>query len=137
MPEQGLKTPEHRVGTTGEWTIAVAPGFRQIDNGDSWQAYQGERVVYVSSIVVRDAGGSKTPAESLCATAARTLDPETDRFRHSGPNARGEAQIKREADHWQLKGFMCVAGILATCVIDYASGDEEWAIATWRSLEHP
>jgi hypothetical protein len=127
----------HRVPTTGNWTIAVPPNFRLINNGDSWQAYQGERVVYVRSIAVQDAEGSPTTPEALCVTAARAFGENCERHSHSAEAARGVAEIRREADHWQLKGFMCVAGTVATCLIDYAKPqDKEWALAVWRSLEH-
>jgi hypothetical protein len=127
----------HRVPTTGRWSISVPRSFRLIDNGDSWQAHEGERVVYVSSIAVEDAEGSPTAPEALCVTAARAFGEEGERHSHSAEEVRGVAEIRREADHWQLKGFMCAAGTVATCLIDYLDPrDNEWALAVWRSLEH-
>ena len=127
----------HRVPTTGRWSISISRSFRLIDNGDSWQAYEGERVVYVSSIAIQDAGGSPTPPEALCVTAARACGENSERHSHSAETVRGAAEIRREADHWQLKGSMCATGTVASCVIDYPnSQDKDWALAVWKSLEH-
>jgi len=127
----------HRVATTGRWSIAIPHGFRLIDNGDSWQAYEGERIVYVSSMAVQDAEGSPTASEALCVTAARALGEGTERHSHSTNTVQGAAEVRREADHWQLNGFMCAPGTIATCLIDYPSPhDEDWALTVWRSLEH-
>jgi hypothetical protein len=126
----------HRIPTTGHWSISVPRHFRVVDNGDSWQAHQGERIVYVSSLAVQDVGSPVTP-DALCVTAARAFAEGGERHSHSAGSIRGVAEIRREADHWQLKGFMCADGTVATCVIDYASPqDREWALAVWRSLEH-
>ena len=51
----------------------------------------------------------------------------------------GTARIRREEDaetpHWQLSGKCAVAGEIAVTTILYQDkSDEEWAIATWRSL---
>lgn len=126
-----------RVPTTGGWSISLPRSFRLIDNGDSWQAHEGELVVYVSSIAVQDAGGCPTAPESLCATATRALSEESERHSYSSEAARGVAEIRRQQEHWQLKGFMCAPGTLATCLIDYPNPqDTEWALSVWRSLEH-
>ncbi len=139
MSGDSLKPAEQSVPTTGDWTIAVPPEFELIDNGDSWQAHSGNRVVYVSSIAVRDAGGEVTPADALRATATRTFgESGSERLSYSEGTLRGEAEVRRESGHWQLKGFMCARGTVATCVVDYGDPqDKAWAVATWQSLKHP
>ena len=131
--------PLRCVPTTGDWTISIGPEFETIDNGDSWQAYDGSRVVYVSSIAVLDANGKVTPADSLRATAIRSFGTSLgERHSYSQGSLRGEAEVKPESGHWQLKGFMCATGTVATCVVDFPDDrDREWAVSTWRSLAHP
>jgi hypothetical protein len=128
-----------RTSTIGEWTILLPPAFETIDNGDSWQAYSGDRVIYVSSLRVGESGGQPTPAKTLRETARRTLpEPPFHRISHEHGAVCGDADIRREGRLWRLKGFMCAEGVVATCVADYPSQpDEAWAVAMWESLDHP
>ena len=121
--------------TTGGWTIVVPRNFAEIDNGDSWQAHEGTRCVYVSSMKVADANGA-----ALFASASKTLAPATEAELHSfeEPGLKAAAQITLTDTGFDLKGITCVDGCIATCVISFAEQtDREWAIATWRSLRPP
>ncbi len=118
------------------WTIVVPRNFAEIDNGDSWQAHSGMRCVYVSSMRVADANGP-VPAAVLFATASRKLAPPSEAERHSfeEPGLNAGAQITQTDTGFDLKGFTCVDGCVATCVISFAEEtDRDWAVATWRSL---
>lgn len=120
----------------GGWTIVVPKHFAEIDNGDSWQAHAGARCVYVSSMSVADANGP-VPAAALFATASRKLAPPSEAERHSFEESgrHAGAQITQTATGFDLKGFTCVDGCVATCVISFAEQtDRDWAVATWRSL---
>ena len=127
-----------RTPTVGEWTILLPPAFETIDNGDSWQAYSGERVIYVSSLLVSDPGAPPIPAAELRVTVARAFSEQaTRRLSHEHGAVGGDAEIRAEGKAWQLKGFMCADGVVATCVADYANPqDEAWAVAMWESLDH-
>lgn len=123
-----------RIRVKGDWTILVEPDFEFIDNGDSWQAHKGERVVYVSSIRVTDEHGRRVPAEALLAGTANSLGTGK-RIRFSEGDVCGEAEIKPSETGSQLMGFMCAHGTVATCVIDFEEEqDVHWATSTWRSL---
>ena len=128
-----------RTPTVGEWTILLSPAFKTIDNGDSWQAYSGDRVIYVSSLCVGDPNGRRTPAKALRAAAARTFtEPNLRRLSHDHGAVYGDAEIRLEGTVWRLRGHMCADGVVATCVVDYPrQQDEAWAVATWESLDHP
>ena len=127
-----------RVSAAGKWTIAIPTHFEQIDNQDSWQAYAGSRVIYVSALTVRESDGMLTPIESLRTTAVRTLAGSSGlRLTHSVDSLHGEAEVNREGAAWQLKGYMCAVGTIATCVVDYPMEEDfAWAVTTWRSLEY-
>ena len=121
---------------TGGWTIVVPSNFAEIDNGDSWQAHEGARCVYVSSMRVADANGA-VPAAALFATASINLVPLSEAEHHSfeEPGLNAGAQIAQTDTGFDLKGFTCVDGCMATCVISFAEQtDRDWAVATWRSL---
>ena len=121
---------------TGDWTIIVPRNFAEIDNGDSWQAHAGTRCVYVSSMSVAGVNGA-VPAAALFATASRKLAPPSEAERHSFEESgrHAGAQIIQTATGFDLKGFTCVDGCIATCVISFVEQtDRDWAVATWRSL---
>jgi hypothetical protein len=125
-----------RCQATPSWTISVPSDFSAIDNGDSWQAHADTRVVYVSSMKVESAG-SPVLATVLRATLARSLEPASEGERHQleEPGVVGDAQIISTPEGFELKGFACTDGELATCVISFEQGDHrEWAVSTWQSL---
>jgi hypothetical protein len=125
-----------RCQATPSWTISVPLDFITIDNGDSWQAHADTRVVYVSSMTV-ETGGSAVLAPVLRATLARSLEPASEGERHELQESGvvGDAQIISTADGFELKGFACTDGDLATCVISFEQRDHrEWAVSTWQSL---
>ena len=69
----------------------------------------------------------------------RKLSPssgaELDSFEESGLNA--GAQITRTPTGFDLKGFTCVDGCVATCVISFAEQtDRDWAIANMLARRH-
>ena len=119
-----------------DWVIQVPADFECVDNGDSWQAYADTRTVFVSSAKVVN-GASPAPAASLLAVAVRGLAPPSDverlQFEESG--VQGEAQITSSEDGFELKGFACVDGAIATCVIAFERVEHrQWAVDSWRSL---
>jgi len=121
---------------SGNWLVSVPAEFEEVNNGDSWQARAGGRIVYVSSLMVLESG-TPVPPESLCASASEKLVPAPDAQRHhfAVGGRVGEVQIARTATGYQLQGSMCVAGRVALCVIDFASADErDWALSTWKSI---
>ncbi len=128
-----------RTPTVGEWTILLPPEFETIGNGDSWQAHSGGRVFYVSSLRAGNRGASRTPAAALRATAVRTFPKQVARrLNHEHGTVCGDAEIRPENQAWQLKGFMCADGVVASCVADYRDPDDEaWAVSMWESLDHP
>jgi hypothetical protein len=135
----GERPVTKRVHATGGWSVSIPAGFEAVDNGDSWQAFKDDRVVYVSSLIVQSASGRKMPAGELHAMGAKQWERSTsgDRFRFARGNVTGEARVARADPGWRLTGFMVTDGVIATCTIDFpAEGDRGWALDTWKSLEH-
>jgi hypothetical protein len=121
---------------TGSWAILVPANFEEVNNDDSWQAHADTRFVYVSSIKV---GGedSPVPVASLRTTVSLKLAPssEVERHQFAESGVEGEAQITSTKAGLELKGFTCVDGCVATCVISFEqSQHRDWALATWKSL---
>ena len=122
---------------TGSWAITVPATFEEVNNGDSWQAHADTRIVYVSSMNVTT-GASRVSAASLRATVSRRLAPpsEVERHQFTESGVEGEAQISGIDGAFELKGFTCVDGCVATCVINFGQAQHrDWALATWRSLQ--
>ena len=122
---------------TPSWSIFVPTDFVEVHNADSWQAHAGPRIVYVSSMKVAN-GENRAPAAALRVMAARKLAPpsEVERYPRDEVEVQGDAQITSSATGFELKGFACADGNVATCVINFDHDDDrDWAIATWRSLQ--
>jgi hypothetical protein len=121
----------------GDWTILLAPGFEQVHNSDSWQAYSGDRVVFLSSLALAGPDGRPAPVEVLLEQAAKTLQSSKQPLlTHEHGKVSGYAQIRQTETGLALTGYMCATGTLATCHIDYPTPqDQEWAVATWKSVE--
>jgi hypothetical protein len=131
-----LSSELKRCQATPSWTICVPFAFTEIDNGDSWQARAHSTVVYVSSMKVAD-GASPVRAVALREIAVRKLasHPEVERHTLEESAVQGDTQIFATATGFKLKGFACMDGSVATCVIDFAQeADRKWAIDTWKSL---
>jgi hypothetical protein len=123
-----------KVIATGDWTFVVEPQFEVLDNGDSVQAVNGHRIVYVSSLRV---GGAAAPvrAAQLRVTAATGFVGLGERFAHVTDSVQGDAEVFLDGDIWRLRGTMCADGTVATCVIDFLYPDEQtWAVSVWKSL---
>ncbi len=120
-----------KVAATGEWTFVVGSEFEVIDNGDSVQAVDGRRVVYVGSLRVGGPDAS-VPAAQLRATASRNFGTG-ERFAHVGESVQGDAEAFMEGGAWRVRGIMCATGTVATCVIDFPTYEElAWALAVWK-----
>lgn len=133
-----LASPLKRTRAIGGWTIVVSSDFELVDNGDSWQAHKADRIVYVGSMEISGPQGVKVPAKRLCAALHETTANATERLSHSQKGLYGHAEIIRVDEHWQLKGIMCANGTVATTLIDYPDASQKaWAVATWKSLQHP
>lgn len=121
---------------TPTWTITVPAHFAEVDNGDSWQCHADTRTIYVSSMKVAN-GSSPVPATALRDLAARKLGQprEVERLQFVGSGVEGDAQITTTGTGFELKGFACVDGGVATCVISFEQlTDRDWAVDTWQSL---
>jgi hypothetical protein len=64
--------------------------------------------------------------------------PSKDRLTHAAGKLEGRAGFFREGEVWRFKGVMCAHGALALAVADLPEAkDRDWAVAVWRSFEHP
>jgi hypothetical protein len=128
-----MATGKMKVSAMGGWTFVVGSEFEVLDNGDSVQAVDGKRIVYVSSLRV---GKPEAPvrAARLRATAAGQFGTG-ERFSHVGESVQGDAEASFEGATWHLSGTMCADGTVATCLIDFPTSEGlAWAIAVWKSL---
>jgi hypothetical protein len=130
-----------RVSATGRWSVSIPGGLTVVDNGDSWQAHDDHRIVYVSSLAVSGADGHPKPAREIAEVAGRKLPPGHDReqkVQEGSASALVGAAVIQPATNlgWELRGYMAGEGTLALCVIDFDTpGLREWAVETWRSLD--
>jgi hypothetical protein len=129
-----------RVPAKGSWTVDIPEGMTRIDNGDSWQAYDKQVVIYVSSLSVFDQRGAKRPRAEIAAGAADKVptSAEVDRLSYDNGVVVGHAALGPADGGWRLTGLTAADGTLATCVIDFVDlDDREQVEGIWRSLYCP
>jgi hypothetical protein len=145
-PRIGYRRGKLRTRASGGWSVVVPGSFQElIDDEGNWGSQDDVRQVWISSISIVDKFDCPIPAEELLASD-ELIEDEDDPSEFGpeipfGPHEQiiGTAHIRREEDaetpHWQLSGKCAVAGEIAITTILYQDkADEEWAIATWRSL---
>ena len=117
----------------GRWQFVAGPGFDIVNNGDSVQAVNGRRAIYVGTMAVGGAGVASDASHLRAILAKRLGDGE--RISHVCPNVQGDAEVLKNGDRWRLNGSMCADGSVATCVIDFETLEQRaWAEDTWKSL---
>ena len=129
-----------RVPTKGSWTVEVPDGMKQVDNGDSWQAFDDQIVVYVSSMSIPGRHGGTAPRAEIAAVLAKNApaSAQVERLSYDTGLVIGLAEVSPADGAWRLNGNAVVDGTLATCVIDFADSTHRDRVeAIWRSLYCP
>jgi hypothetical protein len=136
----GAQAPaEKRIPVARGWTVVVPADFQLIDNGDSLQALEGKRIVYLSAPAL-PAAAETDGAHALCEQMSSLFAsvPSKDRLTHAAGELEGRAGFFLEDGVWRLKGVMCARGAMALAVADLLDAkDRDWAVAVWRSFQHP
>ncbi len=84
-----------RVPANGSWTVDIPEGMAQVDNGDSWQAYDERLVVYVGALSIADELGGAHPHAEIAAAAADDVpaSAEAERLSHDNGLVTGHATV--------------------------------------------
>jgi hypothetical protein len=123
-----------RIYLTNNWSIIIEADFERLINGDSWQAYKAEQIVYVSTMTIKDKNNNDVVAETIRGTTAKPPKGQKQ-FSYEEKKRLGAADLKQDKKGWQLNGFMCTNGNLAICVINFNDESNlEWALEVWKSL---
>ena len=128
------------MNTTGEWTIQI-PGYyyHLVENdGEIVVFWFGGRTIRINSMSIKDPNGQSVPAEKI-------IEKHPDKssvIKHSEDYLLGCATIERTMENgeefWLLSGMMATSGNLCIVTISYEkTEDEDWAIATWKSITMP
>jgi hypothetical protein len=128
-----------RIPVARGWTVMVPADFEVIDNGNNLQALKGSRIVYLSAPAL-PAAASGDGAHAVCErmSALFVSLPPKDRLTYAAGKLEGRAGFFVEDGIRRLKGVMCADGALAIAVADLPDPkDRDWAVAVWRSFEHP
>ena len=123
-----------KIYLTNNWSIIIEADFERKGNGDSWQAYKAEQIVYISTMTIKDKNNNNIPAETIRDT---TTKPPSGQKQFSFEDKRklGAAELKHDKKSWQLNAFMCTNGNLAICVINFNDENHlDWALEVWKSL---
>jgi hypothetical protein len=129
-----------RVQVTPTWSIAIPRDFKRVDNGDSWQAFDQHRSVYLSSLSIGDSDGHSTTPTDISELGARVLGKDiADGIVERGAGRlRGQAAVHSTSAGLELKGFVATEGRVAVCVIHADDVRfKAWAIDVWKSIDGP
>ena len=128
----------NRIQAIGAWSISIEPHFKTKHNQDSWQAFDEDRFIYISATSVNDHNGLPVPAKALSQIAKNQLiNSDSSIIEFEKSDLFGSAVIIKNEEGYQLNGFVCALGSIATCVIEYIiQEDEVWAKEVWESLSH-
>jgi hypothetical protein len=140
-PEIGYRRRSVRVRLPGDWSIDIPGSCAETfeDRGRQFCAWDPPRTIWFSSYSFGEVGGRPPAAEELL---LRVETGDGEPLEHRGARVVGRAVIGRASEnghsYWQLAGHSAVAGgiALATLCFDEES-DRDWAISTWRSIDHP
>jgi hypothetical protein len=123
-----------RIFLTNNWSIIIEADFGRLNNGDSWQAYKAEQIVYVSTMTIKDKNNNNVPAETIRDITAKPSSGQKQ-FLCEDKKRLGAAELKQDKKGYQLNGFMCTNGSLAICMINFNDESNlEWALEVWKSL---
>ena len=116
---------------TGGWIIELGGGYvgRWDDDGSRWWATDGERVIELSSLTAP----GETDSQRLLDVAPE-VHPVLSRVVED--SRRGRAEVYDEDGVHIVHGLMASAPHVAIVTCKGSTADEEWALATWRSLRN-
>ncbi len=139
-PLIGYRRQAVRVILTDGWSIEIPGEMAEAwDDEGLWSAQDGARAVHFKSFELTRSDGEKPTAaeilEGLTLPDGEPVEPG------DGPIP-GRAVIFASEEEgevgWRLTGHAGVDGGLSVCHVLFRDPDDrDWAIATWRSLEHP
>lgn len=118
------------VELSGGWTIELGGSYvgRWEDDGSRWWATDGDRVVEFTSLT---ADGEADSARLLA--VAPEVHPVIARV---ADQRHGRAEVHVDDDVYVVHGLMARAPHVAILTCKGRATDEEWALATWRSLQN-
>jgi|WetSurSiteA1Bulk_404760.scaffolds.fasta_scaffold16852_3 hypothetical protein len=121
---------------SNNWSIIIETDYEQIDNGDSWQAYKDEQIIYVSTLKIKDKYNKVSPVGEIRDISKKKFVGKKQ-FSFEEGQRLGAAELNRINKGWQLDAFMCTNGNLAICVINFKDETAlNWALDVWKSLSH-
>lgn len=115
----------------GGWTMDLGGAFvgKWDDDGTSWWATDGDRAVELTTLTA----DGETDSQKLLDVAA-PLHPVVARIEEA--NRRGRAEVYDEGSVHVVHGLVASAPHVAILTCKGTASDEEWALATWRSLRN-
>lgn len=116
---------------TGGWTIDLGGAFvgKWEDDGASWWATDGDRVVEFTSLTAE----GETDSQKLL-DVAPSVHPVVARIEEA--DRRGRAEAYDEGKVHVVHGLVTCAPHVAILTCKGLPSDEAWALATWRSLRN-
>ncbi len=127
----GYRRHPMEIELSGGWSLELSGAFvgSWENDGERWWATDGARVVEFTSLTADGEGDS----DRLLAVAPEA-HPVVARW--SAGEHRGRAEASDDGDIHLVHGLMARAPHVAILTCKGAASDQEWALATWRSLRN-
>ncbi len=127
----GYRRHPMEIELSGGWSLELAGAFvgSWERDGERWWATDGARVVEFTSLTA----DAESDSDRLLAVAPEA-HPVVARW--SSGEHRGRAEVSDDGDIHLVHGLMARAPHVAILTCKGAASDEEWALATWRSLRN-
>jgi hypothetical protein len=137
-PSIGYRRRPVRVELAGGWSIEIPGDMAEEWDEGTWSAWDGRRTVWCTAFNFQRRAGDRPTAEETL--EGMTLEAG-ERLEHRGEKIIGRASLgPHEEDSrsmWRLSARSAVAGSAVLCNVFFNDvADRDWAIQTWRSLQH-
>jgi hypothetical protein len=134
----GYRRYDVRKNLGGGWSVAIPGKFvEELEEGQTFLAFDETRNVRVTCMSATDSSGAVLEPLDILKKIKVFDDPLTFERGLVFGRAFFEKIEESDATFWMLRGVTAAKGTFAQVTVCFeAESEKEWALSTWRSLEH-
>ncbi|MBU6453784.1 MAG: hypothetical protein KGS72_18535 [Cyanobacteria bacterium REEB67] len=137
-PPIGYRRHDVRKNLGGGWSIAIPGDFvEELEEGQTFLAFDETRNVRVTCMSASDTSGNSLDAEQILRKIKVYDNPLTYEQGKVLGRAFFEEVAEPETNFWMLRGVTAASGTFTQVTVCFEADEQrQWAIDTWRSLDH-
>jgi len=134
----GYRRRDVRKNLGGGWSVVIPGDFvEELEEGQTFLAFDQTRNVRVTCMSASDTSGNSLDATEILKKIKVYDDPLKYEQGAVLGRAYFETVTEPESAFWMLRGVTAASGTFTQVTVCFESEDErQWAIDTWRSLDH-